>query len=106
MTLNQATSVPTSSLGLDATGGRRWTHGTAAMEHETCSEAAIISSHDRRTWPAAISLRSSISKTLTAATSSIQMELAFGAGVAVEDEISFVFCLFVTAIVHYNQSDL
>ena len=47
MTLNQATSVPTSSLGLEATGGRRWTHGTAAMEHETCSEAAIISSHDR-----------------------------------------------------------
>ena len=48
MTLNQATRVPTSSLGLEATGGRpRWTHGTAAMEHETCSEAAIISSHDR-----------------------------------------------------------
>ena len=47
MTLNQATSVSTSSLGLEATGGRRWTHGTAAMEHETCSEAAIISSHDR-----------------------------------------------------------
>ena len=58
-----------------------------------------------RAWPAAISLRSSISKTLTAATSSIQMELAFGAGVAVENE-SFVFCLFVTAIVHYNRSDL
>ena len=58
-----------------------------------------------RTWPAAISLRSSISKTLTAATSSIQMELAFGAGVAVEDE-SFVFCLFGTVIVHYNRSDL
>ena len=47
MTLNQATSVPTSSLGLEATGGRRWTHGTTTMEHETCSEAAIMSSHDR-----------------------------------------------------------
>ena len=58
-----------------------------------------------RTWPAAIYLRSSISKTLTAATSSIQMELAFGADVAVEDE-SFVFCLFVTAITRYNRSDL
>ena len=32
-------------------------------------------------------------------------ELAFGAGVAVEDE-SFVFWLFVTAITHYNQLDL
>ena len=58
-----------------------------------------------RTWPAAISLRSSISTTLTAATSSIQMELAFGAGVAVEDE-SFEFCLFVTAITCYIRSDL
>ena len=47
MTLNQAASVPTSSLGLEATAGRRWTHGTAAMEHETCSEAAISSSQDR-----------------------------------------------------------
>ena len=37
--------------------------------------------------------------------SSIQMELAFGAGVAVEDE-SFVFCIFVTAITRYNRSDL
>ena len=47
MTLNQATSAPTSSLGMEATGCRRWTHRTAAMEHETCSEAAISSSHDR-----------------------------------------------------------
>ena len=37
--------------------------------------------------------------------SSIWIELAFSAGVAGEDE-SFVFYLFVTAIVHYNQSDL
>ena len=43
------------------------------------------------------SFSSSISKTLTAATSSIQMELAFGAGVAVEDE-SFVFCRVVLMV--------
>ena len=35
----------------------------------------------------------------------VRMELAFGAGVAVEDE-SFVFCIFVTAITRYNRSDL
>ena len=34
-------------MGLEATGGRRWTHGTAAMVHETCYKAAISSSHNR-----------------------------------------------------------
>ena len=48
MTPNQATSVPTSSLGLEATGGLAGGRmGATAMEHETCSEAAIMSSHDR-----------------------------------------------------------
>ena len=50
MTPNQATSVPTSSLGLEATGGApvdALEDGMAAMEHKTCSEAAIMSSHDR-----------------------------------------------------------
>ena len=51
------------------------------------------------------SFSSSISKTLTAATSSIQMDLAFGAGVAGEDE-SFGFSLFGTATAHYDRSDL